>query len=321
MAVGTAVAVAAALTACGDGSRDDGSRAARAGARDPRPPFSVGSETVTLVDPTRATPAWNDVAATASRTIETLVLYPARGEPDGAPVPGAPPAAGQHPVVVFLHGASTTAEDYQRAIEPWAKAGYVVVAPTAPLGGLEQSGAARVADVSNHPADVRFALAELPDALDPAVRAIADFDRVAIVGKSLGATTALAVAFDPCCTSTAIQGVVAMAAMQSPHVASGIAVPTLVVHGDADEIVPYSSGRANFDAAPEPKFFLTLLGAMHGPTLALDPAGPTDDAVVATTIDFFDRYLEHHDGALDRLAVHGNVTGVARLEASAPAES
>ena len=312
--VGIAVVIVASLVACG-GSGSDGSGSARAGVRDPRPPFAVGSETITLVDETRDTPAWGDAAAATSRTIETLVLYPARGEPVGASVPGAPPvAAGRFPVVVFLHGASSTGEDYRRAVEPWAQAGYVVVAPTAPLAGfgLQQSGAARAADVSNHPEDVRFTLAELPDAVNPAILAVANFDRIAIVGKSLGATTALAVAFDPCCTNDAIRGVVSMAGMRSPFTAAGTAVPMLVVHGDADEAVPYASGRANFDAAPEPKHFLTLFGTTHAPTLALDLGGPSDDAVVATTIDFFDRYLKSDDDALDRMSRHGNVTGIAR---------
>ena len=315
---GTAALILAVLVAaCGDGSGNDGSPSSHTGAREPQPPFAVGSETVTLVDPTRGTPAWNEVPAASTRTIETLVLYPARGEPAGAAVPGAPPAAaGPYPVVVFLHGAGLSGEDYQRAIEPWAEAGYIVVAPTAPLGGLglQQSAAARVADAPNHPQDVRFALAEVPDAIDAAIRAIADFDRVAVVGKSLGAGTALAVAFDPCCTNDVIRGVVAMAGLVSPLVTSDTAMPTLVVHGDADEIVPYSDGRTTFDAAPEPKFFLTLFGTTHAPTLAIEPAGPTDDAVIATTTDFFDRYLKSDEAALDRMSRHGNVTGVARLE-------
>ena len=312
------------LAACSGGSGNEGSHSSGSGAREPQPPFAVGSETVALVDPTRGTPAWNGLPAASSRTIETLVQYPARGEPDRASVPGAAPAAGgRYPVVVFLHGSGTTGEDYRRAVEPWAQAGYVVVSPTAPLGGsgLEQRGAARAADVANHPEDMRFALAELPDAIDPAIRAIADFDRVAIVGKSLGATTALAVAFDPCCTNDAIRSVVPMAGAQSPLIAAGTAIPTLVVHGDADELVPYASGRANFDAARGPKFFLTLFGATHAPTLAVDPAGPTDDAVVATTIDFLDRYLKSDEAAIDRMARHGNATGIARLEPSPNAGS
>jgi dienelactone hydrolase len=282
-------------------------------------PFAVGYETVRLVDSTRGTPAWNEVPASSTRTIDTLVMYPARGKPDGASAPGARPVRrGRFPVVVFLHGSATTAEDYRQAIEPWARDGYVVVAPTAPLGrlGLEQSGAARQVDAANHADDVRFVLAELPSALARAIRTRADFDRVAVTGKSLGASTALAVAFHPCCRRDAIRGVVAMAGPQSPLVASGTDVATLIVHGDADEAVPYAAGRANFEAAPSPKFFLTLFGISHAPTLAIAPAGPPDDALVTTATDFFDRYLKSKKGALDRMRRHGNISGVAQLELS-----
>jgi uncharacterized protein len=39
--------------------------------------------------------------------------------------------------------------------------------------------------------------------------------------------------------------------------------PLLVLHGDADEVVPQRQGRAVFDAALEPKIFVTLPGARH----------------------------------------------------------
>ena len=107
-----------------------------------------------------------------------------------------------------------------------------------------------------------------------------------------------------------------MAARQSALVASDTDVATLIVHGDADEVVPYAAGRANFDAAPAPKFFLTLIGISHVPTLASEPAGPPDDALVSTATDFFDRYLKSKKGALDRMRRHGNVAGVAQLELS-----
>jgi alpha-beta hydrolase superfamily lysophospholipase len=311
--------VAVLLVAAGgrSGAGSGGSSGGRTRASEP--PFAMGYETVSLVDRTRGTPAWNEVPASSTRTIDTVVVYPARGKPDGASVPGARPVRrGRFPVVVFLHGSATTAEDYREAIEPWARGGFVVVAPTAPLGGLglEQSGAARQVDAANHPGDVRFVLAELPGALRRAIRARADFDRVAVTGKSLGASTALAVAFDPCCRNDAIRGVVAMAGPQSPLVASDADVATLIVHGDADEVVPYAAGRTNFDAAPAPKFFLTLFGISHAPTLAIEPAGLPDDALVSTTADFFDRYLKSKKGALDRMRRHGNITGVAQLELS-----
>lgn len=39
--------------------------------------------------------------------------------------------------------------------------------------------------------------------------------------------------------------------------------PLLVLHGDADQIVPYAQGRALFAAAPEPKTFVTIRGGYH----------------------------------------------------------
>jgi fermentation-respiration switch protein FrsA (DUF1100 family) len=39
--------------------------------------------------------------------------------------------------------------------------------------------------------------------------------------------------------------------------------PTLVMHGDADSVVPYAAGRALFEQLPEPKRFMTLRGADH----------------------------------------------------------
>jgi fermentation-respiration switch protein FrsA (DUF1100 family) len=39
--------------------------------------------------------------------------------------------------------------------------------------------------------------------------------------------------------------------------------PLLVLHGDADEVVPHRQGRAVFEAALEPKTFVTLPGARH----------------------------------------------------------
>ena len=43
----------------------------------------------------------------------------------------------------------------------------------------------------------------------------------------------------------------------------GLRAPLLVIHGDSDEVVPFAQGRALFDAAPEPKTFVTLRGSRH----------------------------------------------------------
>lgn len=44
-----------------------------------------------------------------------------------------------------------------------------------------------------------------------------------------------------------------------PH----LAAPLLVLHGDADEVVPFTQGRTLFAAAPEPKTFFTIRGGRH----------------------------------------------------------
>ena len=68
---------------------------------------------------------------------------------------------------------------------------------------------------------------------------------------------------------------------------------------------------AFFDAAPPPKYLLTLLGASH-----LDPYSseqPQLAIVERVTIAFFDRYLKRSRRALRQLIHAGNVPGVSRL--------
>jgi hypothetical protein len=43
-------------------------------------------------------------------------------------------------------------------------------------------------------------------------------------------------------------------------------LPLFVLHGDRDEIVPFSQGRRVFEAAPEPKRFYAIPGASHNDT-------------------------------------------------------
>ena len=62
--------------------------------------------------------------------------------------------------------------------------------------------------------------------------------------------------------------------------------PLLQLHGDRDDLVPCSLGRALFELAPEPKQFETLRGAGHNDTAELGGA----------------RYLALVGGFLDRVA-------------------
>ena len=46
-----------------------------------------------------------------------------------------------------------------------------------------------------------------------------------------------------------------------------VRAPVLVLHGDADEVVPYRQGRAVFEAARDPKAFRTIPGGRHNDLL------------------------------------------------------
>ena len=62
---------------------------------------------------------------------------------------------------------------------------------------------------------------------------------------------------------------------------AGLGCPLLVVAGDQDTIVPYSQSRRVFDAAAEPKRFVTIAGADHN-----DPA-LADGPYLIAAIDLF----------------------------------
>jgi len=105
-------------------------------------------------------------------------------------------------------------------------------------------------------------------------------ERVVYFGRSLGAavTIDLALAHPP-------RGVVLESPFASVHAMAntvlpgagylfrtrwdslakigGLRAPLLVIHGESDEVVPFAQGRALFDAAPEPKTFVTLRGSRH----------------------------------------------------------
>jgi fermentation-respiration switch protein FrsA (DUF1100 family) len=63
-----------------------------------------------------------------------------------------------------------------------------------------------------------------------------------------------------------------------------VKVPLLVLHGDRDEVVPFSQGRKVFEEAPGPKEFYTIQGAHHNDTYI---AG--GDAYFAALKNFIER--------------------------------
>lgn len=110
---------------------------------------------------------------------------------------------------------------------------------------------------------------------------------VVYFGRSLGAGVATTLAAEDAPTAlileTPFTSVPAMAGVAFPVIGHLVAsllrtrydtlarigqvrTPVLVLHGDADEVVPFAQGRAVFEAAPEPKVFFRIARAAHNDT-------------------------------------------------------
>lgn len=277
--------------------------------------YATGVRQFTFVDTTRPTAANGAFPAASSRTLETTVLYPAAGPPGGAEVPDAAPAVGRRfPLVVFSHGFTASGPIYRFLLRRFAAAGYVVAAPTFPLSSGAAPGGPAPGDYVNQPADVSFVIDEML-ALDgdrqSELSGTIQRTRVAAAGHSLGAITTLGFR-NSCCTDRRVDALVSIAGAQLPFpdgsVEDSSRTPTLLIHGEADDTVPYAASQAVFDAARAPKFLLTLLGAGHNPFF-----GPAGEVLVASTVNFLDRYLKGDRAALDELVAEGNQADVATL--------
>ena len=63
--------------------------------------------------------------------------------------------------------------------------------------------------------------------------------------------------------------------------------PTLVMHGDADSVVPYAAGRELFDRLGGSKRFVTLAGADHNDVQPRSPReywSPVDELIAEARV-------------------------------------
>jgi predicted dienelactone hydrolase len=281
-------------------------------------PYAVGKRSYTFVDTSRPTAANGSYAGASSRTLPTLLLYPAQGDPAGPVLDDAPSLttskSSRFPLVIFSHGFTASGPAYQVVLERLARRGYVVAAPTFPLSNGAAPGGPRLVDYVNQPADVSFVLSsvlqvahEMPD-----LRRSVSNRRIGVAGHSLGAVTTLGVATNSCCVDRRVRAAVAWSGVQAPFPGgsafAGPTPPLLLVHGDGDRTVPFSAGFIAYAQAPVPRALVRLLGAPHTPFGA-----PWGDVVIGATADWFDRYLKRDRGAFDRLATEANIPGVASL--------
>ena len=266
-------------------------------------PYTVGERSYTFVDRSRSTPANSSYPGASTRTLPTLVLYPAKKRK---------PVQRRHgfPLIVFSHGMGATVPPYRSALDLLVARGYVVVAPTFPLSSGTAPGGPSLADYREQPADVSFVISRvLRLARREGLGKTIDPRSIGVAGHSLGAVTGLALVANGCCRDRRVNAAVAWAPVRLAFAGAWFAAPTpplMVIHGTADPT--YSSGVDIYGDASRPKALVTLVNGPHIPNLP-----PWIDPVERSTADWFDRYLDHDRTAMRRLSRDANVPGAATL--------
>jgi dienelactone hydrolase len=266
--------------------------------------YAVGERSYVFTDKSRPTPANGSYAGAPSRTLRTLLLYPAK---KGRPVE----RRGGFPLIVFSHGLGAVGPAYRSALEPWVRRGYAVAAPTFPSSSGTAPGGPSLAGFEEQPADVSFVIDRV--LARAGLRRTVSRTAIGAAGHSLGAATSLALTANSCCRDRRVDAVVTWSGLQLQF-AGGTwfkakTKPLLLVHGTADPIYPASEGI--YSQASRPKAFVTLIGAPHIPNQV-----PWVDPTVRSTADWFDAFLKRDRRGLERLKADANVPGAASLRAA-----
>jgi dienelactone hydrolase len=280
----------------------DGGDAGPADAAIVDPSFAVvGVTTRTWVDTTRPTPANGTAPAQTSRTLLTEVWYPTLAT-GTSPVRDAPIApGGPFPLVLFVHGSSSTRLAYTYLTTALAGAGYIVAAADFPLTTLSTPGGASDLDVWYQVGDLSFLCDELRDTSADAgdeLHGAVDGLAYAVIGHSTGGTVAELAAFagddvrithDP--RVAAVVPLSGDACMFDAQFFQSRAVPVFALGASDDLFVHFpNSGQWVMDSTNPPHLAAELIGGQHiyftDLTFLLDselgpvPTGPTSDLAV-----------------------------------------
>jgi len=278
-------------------------------------PHAVGVITETFVDKSRPTAANGDCAKIPSRTLPTMIFYPAAGAPGStaAQASAAPDASGApYPLIVFSHGFGATAKSYQPLLEFLASRGYVVAAPTFPLSSHDSPCGPIAGDFVNQPEDQSFVIDSVMKqsaAKAGPLAGLVDKNAIGAAGHSNGAITTWGVVGNTAVRDQRVDAAVIMAGTLEKFPKGRFdlahAPPVLLVHGTDDALIPYDLGVASFNEARGPKGLLTITGGSHG-----SASGPLAYAAAG---DFFDAYLRGDAAAQARLP-NDQVAGASTMQ-------
>lgn len=291
--------------------------------------YSVGIARCIFVDSTRNTPNYVNGTTSKGRVLVTEVRYPTLSPVRGfAESPNVYPALrhGPFPMVVFGHGYALTPDTYAKLLDHWVDAGFVVVAPLFP--DTNQSAVASLAtansfvpeaDDINQPADMAFVVRSMlrattkSSSLCPVARGLINHAQVALAGQSDGATTAVALGYDP--RYQAFRGAYrAVVDLSGELFGAGTVTPDrlqvtrsspalFVSQSATDTCNPPQFSLAIYNGVrTSRKWFLTIRSAHHLPPYIGTDAGAFNVVAETTTTFLEDEFASRSpDGALLRL--------------------
>lgn len=263
--------------------------------------------TLSLVEP----PSDSSDPAGGPRQLPTVVRYPVVH-------PGVAGPRVPLPLIVFSQGFAEPAEAYAGLLHAWSAAGFVVADPTYPRTDPDATGGPDENDIVNHPADLRFVIGALIHAAaerSSPLHGRIDPKEVAVIGQSDGGDVSLAVAENSCCRDSSVRAAVILSGAELSAFGGSYFppghVPLLVTQGTADTInVPACSAQI-YDEAPQPKYYLDLIGSAHLPPYRAP--GPVRSGVAQVVAAFLQAFLERRPSPLRRLAAHRTLSGGLRL--------
>lgn len=279
--------VVLAVVGCGGAGSRAVHRPARCAAG-PTPPGAVAPTDAAVV---RFRMTVVDRRPSACRVLPTEVRLAADGS-----------AAG--PLLVVAHGLDGSPAKLAPLLDSWARAGYVVAAPTFPVTAKDAAGNS----LPSESVDQAHDLGAVLDAVTRTARTVGgpwsgrvDTRRIGVAGMSLGGLAVYALISHSCCRDGRVDAAIVMAGVRRDFPDGRYQrndAPVMLLQGDADP-----GYHNSVDAYPElapPKWFVVLRGSRHAPPFEV-PNGPEAPFVQQVTRDFWDRYLRGDRAAAGRI--------------------
>jgi fermentation-respiration switch protein FrsA (DUF1100 family) len=183
----------------------------------------------------------------------------------------APAAAGQ-PTVLFLHGNAGSIAERPLRFQYYRKTGFGVLY----LSWRGYGGS------TGQPSEHGL-LVDANAAYDWLMGKGVSPDKLVVVGESLGTGPAVQLAAAHPVAALALEApyttmvdvaryhygwlpvqLLLLDRFDSLDTIAKVHAPLIIIHGDADPIIPFALGKRLFDAAPEPKRFVAIPGGTHG---------------------------------------------------------